>query len=337
MPSPRVSFLVLAIVSLFAGAIWLVRSQQAQSAPVAGYGVPVSHAAVSPIPDKLELDARKVALGRRLFFDPRLSHDGSVACASCHRLDKAGQDGRRVAVGIGGQSGDLNTPTVLNSGFNFRQFWDGRAASLEEQVDGPIHNVREMASNWPEINARLSADADLLAEFKAIWPEGINDRNLRAAIAEFERSLYTPDSPFDRYLRGDRSALDARAQEGWHLFSSLGCIACHQGVNLGGNMFASLGIMGDFFADRGRAPSKADLGRFNVTGRSADRHMFKVPGLRNVALTGPYFHDGSVASLDEAVAVMARYQLGVRLAERERLALVAFLGSLTGRMPELVR
>lgn len=335
MSNVRTSLLIVVSTALVAGGVWLARGPQVESAPIPVYSAPATHAAVTPIPEKLNLDARKVALGRKLFFDPRLSGDSSVSCASCHRLELAGQDGLKVALGIRGQSGEVNTPTVLNSGFNFRQFWDGRAASLEEQVDGPIHNPLEMASNWAEIEARLSADAVMRAEFKAIWPQaGIKPEHLRSAIAEFERSLITPGAAFDRYLQGDSAALDAQAQQGWHLFGTLGCIACHQGVNLGGNMYAGLGVMGDYFADRQRPESKADQGRFNVTARAEDRHMFKVPSLRNVALTAPYFHDGSIASLDEAVSAMARYQLGVNLEAGERAALVAFLKSLSGRQPE---
>ena len=156
---------------------------------------------------------------------------------------------------------------------------------------------------------------------------------MQSAIAEFERSLITPDSPFDRYLKGDAQALDANARKGWDLFRNLGCIACHQGVNVGGNMYASLGVMGDYFADRGRPLVKSDMGRFNVTGREADRYRFKVPTLRNVARTGPYFHDGSVDKLEQAVESMARYQLGVELSATERDMLVAFLHALNGRLP----
>jgi cytochrome c peroxidase len=266
-----------------------------------------------------------------LFRDKRLSHDDSIACEDCHRLDSVGQDGRPVSVGVKGQLGSVNSPTVFNSGFNFRQFWDGRAASLEEQAEGPVHNPLEMASNWREVLAKLKGDTALVNKFKQIWSDGITSANIQSAIAEFERSLITPDSPFDRFLRGDERALSAQAKEGWRLFRDMGCIACHQGVNLGGNMYANLGVMGNYFADRQKPMGTADLGRFNVTRREQDKHVFKVPSLRNVARTAPYFHDGTVETLTDAVAIMARYQLGITLPPQDSKNLVAFLESLTGR------
>lgn len=308
------------------------------NAPVQAYIPPATDQPISPIPKSLQLDSRKVALGRRLFNDARLSHDDTISCASCHVLAKAGVDARPLATGIAGRANTVNTPTVLNSVFNFRQFWDGRAASLEAQVEGPIHNPVEMASNWREAIAKLERDSDYPREFAAIWPDAgaspVTAAHIQSAIAEFERGLITPDSPFDRYLRGDTGALSASARRGWELFRNLGCIACHQGVNVGGNMYANLGVMGDFFADRGKPLRKSDLGRYNVTGREEDRHMFKVPSLRNVERTAPYFHDGSIATLDKAVDTMARYQLGVSLSAEQRKALLAFLGSLNGHLPE---
>lgn len=322
---------------LLLGSAWFLVRDAGRAAPVAAYDPPSSELPITPVPAHLELDPRKVQLGRRLFHDKRLSHDGSIACASCHDFALAGADGRPHAVGIGGRISPVNSPTVLNSGFNFRQFWDGRAETLEAQIEGPLHNSAEMASNWQEALAVLRGDADYRRDFAAIWSNGITIANIQAAIAEFERALITPDAPFDRYLRGDTHALSEVARQGWELFQDLGCIACHQGVNVGGNMYANLGIMGDYFADRGKPLQQIDLGRFNVTGREVDRHLFKVPGLRNVARTAPYFHDGSIATLEEAVDTMARYQLGVRLETRQRKALLAFLESLNGSLPEAVR
>jgi len=298
------------------------------------YVPPATEQPITPIPDRMELDRRKVELGRRLFHDKRLSRDDSVSCASCHDMGLAGVDGRPVAVGVAQQVGTVNSPTVLNSVFNFRQFWDGRAATLEEQAEGPVHNPVEMASNWPEVIRKLSEDDRYVRAFKELWRDGITGPNIQSAIAEFERSLVTPDSPFDRYLKGEAQALSAEGRKGWDLFRNLGCIACHQGVNMGGNMYANLGVMGDYFADRARPLAKSDLGRYNITRREEDRHMFKVPSLRNVARTGPYFHDGAIADLDKAVEAMARYQLGVELNAADRRALVAFLHALNGRLPE---
>jgi cytochrome c peroxidase len=310
----------------------------AQRAPTEVETPTASDQPISPIPRHLDLDARKVALGRRLFNDPRLSHDDTISCAFCHVMKLAGTDARVVALGIGGRSNTVNTPTVLNSGFNFRQFWDGRAASLEEQMESPVRNPVEMASDWPEVIGKLGRDADYPRQFAEIWPEAgkaaITALHIERAIAEFERGLITPDAPFDRFLRGDQQALSAEARKGWELFRNLGCIACHQGINVGGNMYANLGVMGDFFVDRRQPDKKSDLGRYNVTGREEDRHLFKVPSLRNVERTAPYFHDGSIPTLEKAVDTMARYQLGVRLDAAQRKALLAFLGSLNGVLPE---
>jgi cytochrome c peroxidase len=294
------------------------------------YMPPATDLPVTPLPEHLDVDYRKVALGEKLFHDKRLSADDTIACASCHALDNAGQDQRPLAVGITGKMGTLNSPTVFNAVFNFRQFWDGRSASLEEQAQGPVHNPLEMASNWPAVIDKLGRDPAIVAEFKAIWPDGLAAANIQSAIAEFERTLITPNAAFDRFLRGDQDALSATAKQGWRLFLDRGCIACHQGVNLGGNLYANLGVMGDYFADRGRPVTKADMGRYNVTGQDKDRFVFKVPGLRNITKTAPYFHDGSIATLDMAVDTMARYQLGIRLGPDEIRAILAFLDALSG-------
>ena len=337
MPGIRTT-LLLFITALFIWAGWLFLSPDKADLPQAkSYISPATDQPITPIPDALDLDARKVDLGRRLFHDKRLSHDDTMSCASCHDLNLAGGDALAVAVGVRQQMGTVNSPTVLNSAFNFSQFWDGRAGTLEEQAEGPVHNPIEMATNWDEVIEKLSRDADYVRDFKALWPEGIKPAHIQSAIAEFERSLITPDSAFDLYLKGDLQSLTGDARKGWDLFRNLGCIACHQGVNMGGNMYANLGVMGDYFVDRGKPVLKSDMGRFNVTGREADRHMFKVPTLRNVARTGPYFHDGSIDSLEDAVNAMARYQLGVELAVSDRVALVAFLHALNGRMPEQVQ
>ncbi len=284
---------------------------------------------ISPLPQTVEVNAAKAALGAKLFHDTRLSHDDSIACASCHKLDQAGIDGRRTAVGIGGQTGAINTPTVFNSGFNFRQFWDGRAASLEDQAAGPVHNPAEMASSWDEVAAKLRQDHYYRNAFGHLYAGGVAAAAIKDAIAAFERSLVTPDARFDRWLRSDKSALGERELRGYRLFKDFGCASCHQGVNIGGNLYAGLGVFGNFFADRGK-DGPEDQGRFTVTGREADRHFFKVPSLRNVARTAPYFHDGSVRTLDEAIRLMAKYQLGRELTREETALIAEFLGALTG-------
>jgi cytochrome c peroxidase len=340
MHSYRRGLAVVGAVLFTAGGVAWFSMTPRSDAPIQTYTLPATDQPITPIPQRIALDAHKVALGRRLFHEPRLSHDDTVSCSTCHDLKLAAADARPLAKGIGGQFNTLNTPTVLNSGFNFRQFWDGRAASLEEQVDGPLNSPIEMGAHWPEVIAKLQRDATYPQAFTAIWPEGnvgqsaISAAHIQSALAEFVRSLITPDAPFDRYLRGDDKALSAEAQQGWGLFRNLGCIACHQGVNIGGNMYANLGVMGDFFADRGKLLTKSDLGRFNVTGREEDRSVFKVPTLRNVARTAPYFHDGSIPTLEKAVETMARYQLGVNLSASDTRNLVAFLQALNGRLPE---
>lgn len=285
--------------------------------------------AITPLPQSIRLDAGKVALGNRLFHDKRLSQDNSLACAGCHDLSKGGVDGRQHSAGIRGQEGTINAPSVFNSGFNFKQFWDGRAATLEDQIDEPVNNPRELGSNWPEVIAKLRQDPQLAAAFAKIYPDGIQAANVKDAIATFERSLITPNSRFDRFLKGDRNVMTADEIRGYQLFKSYGCVSCHQGVNIGGNMFARLGVMRDYFKDRGHV-TQADHGRFNVTGVPEHTHVFKVPSLRNVALTAPYFHDGSQQTLEQAVATMGKYQLNVTIPPRDIALIVHFLRTLTG-------
>jgi cytochrome c peroxidase len=288
-----------------------------------------SNEPIVPLPASFESDGRKVALGEKLFNDSLLSSDGTVSCASCHSLTEGGTDRLPRSVGVAGRIGSINAPTVFNSGFNSRQFWDGRAGTLEDQIDGPTHNPLELGSNWAQILEKLARSPEYVREFGAIYPDGIQERNVKAAIAAFERTLVTPNSRFDRYLNGEGDALTEEEKEGYRLFKIDGCVSCHQGINVGGNLFQKFGVMGDYFADRGRV-TKADLGRFNVTGEEADRYVFKVPSLRNVELTAPYLHDGSAERLEDAVTIMSVYQLGRPLTVPERDAIVKFLKTLTG-------
>lgn len=234
-----------------------------------------------PLPAPPVLSPERVALGERLFTDRRLSSDFSIACVSCHRFDLGGADGQRVSFGVHGRAGVINAPTVFNSGLNFVQFWDGRAASLTAQVAGPIHNPLEMDADWARVLERLAADETMRRDFAQIYPDGITAANVADAIATFERSLLTVDAPFDRFLRGETTALSAQEVRGYQKFREYGCISCHQGALIGGNMFQKFGVLGDYFAHR--ETSQADLGRYNVTGRDEDRHVFKVPSLHNAA------------------------------------------------------
>lgn len=283
----------------------------------------------APLPAVPAEDPGKVRLGEQLFHDFRLSADDTVSCATCHDLTDGGADGRAKPVGIDGQEGGVNTPTVFNSAHNFSQFWDGRAENLEQQAAGPVHNPVEMGSDWNEVTTKLGADPEMTAAFDKLYEDGISGDNIVDAIATFERTLTTPDGPFDRYLRGDDSAISQDAKHGMQLFQSYGCASCHQGVNLGGNMYQTMGAMGDYFGDRGNEDGN-DLGRYQVTGRDQDRHVFKVPSLRMVAHTAPYFHDGRAETLEDAVMMMAKYQLGRELPREDLPPIVAFLRSLAG-------
>lgn len=286
---------------------------------------------VQPIIDSLPVDPAKVALGYKLFHDPRFSADNSVSCASCHGLNTGGVDNKQYSEGVGGKLGGVNAPTVYNAALNFVQFWDGRAATLAAQAGGPPMNPVEMASaSWEEIIDKLKQDKELTAEFLAVYPEGYSGDNLTDAIAEFEKTLLTPNSRFDRYLKGDDKILTAQEIKGYDLFKLNDCAACHVGANLGGQSYELMGLKADYFADRGLELTEEDNGRFKETRTERDRHRFKTPGLRNVALTAPYLHDGSAKTLEEAVDAMAVYQVGQTLSTADRDDIVSFLKTLTG-------
>ncbi|AMG98087.1 cytochrome-c peroxidase [Serratia liquefaciens] len=283
---------------------------------------------IQPIPKALPVDAQKVALGFRLYHDPRLSGDSTLSCAHCHSLNTGGVDGRKTSIGVGGAVGPINAPTVFNSVFNSEQFWDGRAPTLQVQAGGPPLNPIEMASkSWEEIIGKLDKDPVLTRDFVAAYPQGLSGETITDAIAEFEKTLITPDSPFDNWLRGDDKAMTMQQKHGYQLFKDNKCATCHGGTILGGRSFEPLGLKRDFNFGEITA---ADIGRMNVTSEARDRLRQKVPGLRNVALTGPYFHRGDVATLDEAVKLMLRYQVGTELPQQDVDDIVAFLESLTG-------
>ncbi len=271
-----------------------------------------------------------VDLGKKLFFDPRLSRSGFISCNSCHNLSMGGADNLKTSIGDKWQQGSLNAPTVLNSSMNLAQFWDGRAKDLQAQAAGPITNPGEMAFTHELALDVLSSIPAYQAEFLDVFDRGPIDMDqVTRAIAAFEETLVTPNARFDRWLRGDTRALSKDEVAGYKLFKTSGCTACHNGPALGGNSFRKMGVVEPY-----KASSPAE-GRYAVTGKDADRFNFKVPTLRNVALTHPYFHDGEASTLTEAVDIMGRLQLGKRFSAIENAQIVAFLRSLTGEMPTL--
>lgn len=300
-----------------------------------------------PIPAHNPMSAAKVELGRQLFFDPRLSLDGTVSCASCHNVvTGGGDDDRATSVGVGGQLGNRSAPTVLNSAFMSVLFWDGRAVSLEEQAKGPLINPVEMAMpDHAAVIGRLKKIPGYVSQFKAVFggKDALDIDNLARAIAAYERTLLTPDSPVDRFLKGDRTALSAQAQRGMKLFDRLGCVSCHSGPNYSGHIIKEGFLfypwnLQKFPTFRGsvyeaKYELTKDSGRFEVTRNKRDLHMFRIPSLRNIALTAPYMHNGKVPNLEEAIRVMARTQLNKELNDEKVKDIAAFLEGLTGRLP----
>jgi len=284
---------------------------------------------ILPLPEPLPGNPRIIELGKKLFHDAQLSKDRTISCASCHHLESGGDDNLTVSKGINNFLGNVNTPTVFNSSLNIRQFWDGRAFDLVEQIDITIQNPKEMDSNWPLIIERLKQDPIYVELFSKAFHNGLNINNIKQSIVTFEKTLITPNSRFDQYLRGSSDSITKEELSGYALFKQYGCTSCHQGMAIGGNLFQKLGIMKDYFADRGNL-TPSDFGRFNVSKNEFDRFFFKVPSLRNVELTAPYFHDGSVKTLDDAVKKMMIYQLGIAPKQKDIQLIVQFLKTLTG-------
>ena len=291
---------------------------------------------IRPIPDAVEYDSTKAALGKLLYHDTRLSADGTISCATCHGINTGGVDNLQYSEGIGGQFGGVNAPTVYNAVFNFVQFWDGRAATLADQAAGPPLNPVEMGcKTFDEIVDRLSEDKEFTKVFCEVYPEGLSQATITHAIAEYEKTLVTPNSAFDRYLKGDKEALTAEQIKGYELFKKYDCATCHAGVNMGGLTYELMGQQANYFQDREQFKkaglTDGDNGRWAQTGVERDRHRFKTPTLRNVELTYPYYHDGSVATLEEAVRMMATYEVGVELSTEEINIITNFLKSLNGQ------
>ena len=303
----------------------------AQHAPVPPATDAANHEALVPLPPAIAVDPAQTAIGERLFRDPRLSQNRDMACTACHYLESGGGDGLPFAKTADGAILARNSPTIFNVAFNFAYNWDGVADTLEAHADRLLLNPKIMRADWPELLARLKDDAEYVRAFAAAYPEGgITKSNVLSALASYERSLITPDARFDRYLRGEANALTVAERQGYALFTGYGCVACHQGVNIGGNMYQKFGVFEDVLTPVSQDAATADLGRFNVTQVERDRGVFRVPSLRNVALTAPYFHDGRAATLEDAVKTMARVQLGKTLPPEEINLIVQSLRSLTG-------
>lgn len=281
-----------------------------------------------PIPAAIPYNKSKAALGKKLYNDKRLSTDNTISCASCHDLAKGGTDNLRYSEGVNKQLGGVNAPTVYNAAFNIRQFWDGRAANLAEQAGGPPLNPVEMAStNWTQIVVKLDADEELKKEFLKVYPEGFREQTICDAIAEYEKTLLTPGSPFDRYLGGETSAIDKDEKKGFDLFNKYTCVSCHNGPSLGGQSFEYADLKADYF--NGRELTDGDLGLKAFSKMEKDAKRFKVPSLRNLKRTAPYMHDGSKQTIGEAVESMLRCQVGVPVKDKEVLMLVDFLETLS--------
>lgn len=278
---------------------------------------------ITPIPLNVNIDVKKADLGKELFFDVRLSKDDTISCHSCHLLNQGGVDNKKLSVGVEGKLSIINTPTVFNSIFSFTQFWNGRSKNLHEQVFGPISDPNEMAMSFEELEIKLRK-TDYLKKFFSIYKDGITINNIADAIVEYEKTLITPNSPFDKYLRGDETAISDKAKRGYQIFKEQGCIACHHGRNVGGNLYAKFGVVSEV-----ETKSK---GRYEVTKNEEDLYYFKVPSLRNIELTYPYLHDGRFETLEDTVKFMANYQLGKSLDKEQISDIISFLVSLTGEL-----
>lgn len=286
---------------------------------------------ITPIPQTLSISKTKAKLGKKLFFDVRLSANNQVACASCHNLNKAGTDGLPIAKGINHKIGLVNTPTVFNAVFNFVQDWNGRAESLAEQAKGPLFTSFEMGNKTPDkLLALFKNDPTYINLFKQAFPKQTPSIELATqALQAYQSTLITPNSRFDQYLKGDQKALSKLELKGYQLFQNLGCISCHNGINIGGNMYQTAGIFAPLTPNTPTQKNWPD--RYDVTGLESDHHKVKVPSLRNIVATAPYLHDGSIATLSKLIKTMGHSQLGKTLTDSQVTALKAFLTTLTGQ------
>jgi cytochrome c peroxidase len=309
---------------------WALRAVAVAALMTTGSTMAQNQEPVSPVPAPKAVNPAAVELGKKLFFDPRLSKSGFISCNSCHNLSMGGTDNLKTSIGHNWQQGPINSPTVLNSRLNLAQFWDGRAADLKAQAGGPIANPGEMAFTHELAIETLKSIPGYVDEFKQVFrTDKLTIDEVTTAIAAFEETLVTPNSRFDQWLDGDKKALTKDELAGYQLFKDSGCVACHNGPNLGGNSFQKMGVVQAY-----KTASTAE-GRKGVTGKDADRLSFKVPTLRNIELTYPYFHDGAAETMTQAVDLMGRLQLGREFSKDENAKIVAFLKTLTGQQPQI--
>lgn len=285
---------------------------------------------IQALPADFKYDKNKALLGKKLFHDTMLSRDNTISCATCHIIASGGDDNLKYSFGIDNQEGVINSPTLLNSRYNFSQMWDGRAKDLKTQVSLPIENPIEMGFSMDKLALRLKKDNFYISRFNEVYEDGLTKENIIDAIVEFEKALVTPNSKFDKYLNGDKKALNKEELEGFKLFKEYGCISCHNGLNIGGNLYQKVGILQEYMGD------KNSTGRYGVTGKKKDLYYFKVPSLRNIALSAPYLHDGSRETLEDVVEFMMIYQLGMIPDKDEIKKIVIFLKTFTGDTPKIM-
>lgn len=276
---------------------------------------------ITVIPPVTDVDQKKASIGKDLFIDTRLSKDGDFSCNTCHLLDKYGVD--HVPASLGARFGKRNSPTIYNVRFNFKQLWDGRADDLHQQIN------KLKFVDWEGFSSALKKDAEFVTKFKSAFNQGVSIQLIKDAIVEYEKTLVTPNSPFDQYLMGNASAISKDAKQGYSLFKKYGCVACHQGANVGGNIFQKFGVIKDINL---RENSSEDFGRFNITKNEWDKYVFKVPSLRLAVHTAPYFHDGSIATLEQAIDIMIEFQLQRTVPKEEREQIIEFLKTLPGEL-----
>lgn len=325
-----IPILALAVI-MWGPQIHAMNDTQVRSPPLYS-SAQLSAEPIQPIPKQANVNKNIAALGEDLFEDTRLS-ESNVSCRSCHNLDTSGNDGLKVSINIKGGNDNMNTPTIFNASLNPLLTWYGRNKTLEEQVDNVISNKKHMNGNWKKIIQNLKKDDHYINQFNSNFSDGITRSNVKFSIASYERTLITPDAPFDDFLRGNSDAISSSQKDGYKLFKQYGCISCHQGINIGGNLHAKLGTFSNPFTNQifDAEKRKFNLGRYNLTKEEKDKHVFRVPSLRNVEVTSPYFHSGGITDLTMAVKFMAKYQTGRDINNNDALLITEFLRSLTGK------